>query len=127
MALRQAPAGAGPGPAVRRPAAGARPFHRGRGPHPCPQHRVRGNGGLRGVATLGRQCPERRGGARQGPGLLEAGPPAWVLLSAARERAGLLAVGHRGLGGFEGALLGSVGQYCVQHSPYPVVVVRTED
>ncbi|MFI1518615.1 universal stress protein [Kitasatospora cineracea] len=56
---------------------------------------------------------------------VEEGTPAWVLLSAARERASLLVVGHRGLGGFEGALLGSVGQYCVQHSPCPVVVVRT--
>ncbi|WP_327072656.1 universal stress protein [Kitasatospora purpeofusca] len=52
------------------------------------------------------------------------GTPAWVLLSAAKEQASLLVVGHRGLGGFEGALLGSVGQYCVQHAPCPVVVVR---
>ncbi|MFD0274268.1 universal stress protein [Kitasatospora sp. NPDC127111] len=52
------------------------------------------------------------------------GTPAWVLLAAAKERASLLVVGHRGLGGFEGALLGSVGQYCVQHAPCPVVVVR---
>ncbi|WP_404867400.1 universal stress protein [Kitasatospora griseola] len=58
---------------------------------------------------------------------VEEGTPAWVLLSAARERASLLVVGHRGLGGFEGALLGSVGQYCVQHSPCPVVVVRTAE
>ncbi|MGW3045543.1 universal stress protein [Kitasatospora sp. NPDC001159] len=53
------------------------------------------------------------------------GTPAWVLLAAAKERASLLVVGHRGLGGIEGALLGSVGQYCVQHSPCPVVVVRS--
>ncbi|WP_420492715.1 universal stress protein [Kitasatospora camelliae] len=53
------------------------------------------------------------------------GTPAWVLLAAAKEHASLLVVGHRGLGGFEGALLGSVGQYCVQHSPCPVVVVRS--
>ncbi|GAA4990370.1 universal stress protein [Kitasatospora paranensis] len=53
------------------------------------------------------------------------GTPAWVLLGAAHEQASLLVVGHRGLGGFEGALLGSVGQYCVQHSPCPVVVVRS--
>ncbi|WP_327063609.1 universal stress protein [Kitasatospora purpeofusca] len=52
------------------------------------------------------------------------GTPAWVLLAAAGEQASLLVVGHRGIGGFEGALLGSVGQYCVQHSPCPVVVVR---
>jgi len=52
------------------------------------------------------------------------GTPAWVLLAAANEQASLLVVGHRGLGGFTGALLGSVGQYCVQHAPCPVVVVR---
>ncbi|MGW4378897.1 universal stress protein [Kitasatospora sp. NPDC004531] len=58
---------------------------------------------------------------------VEEGTPAWVLLSAAREGASLLVVGHRGLGGFEGALLGSVGQYCVQHSPCPVLVFRTSE
>jgi hypothetical protein len=32
-------------------------------------------------------------------------------------------VGSRGHGGFTEALLGSVGQYCVQHAPRPVVVI----
>ncbi|MGW2254699.1 universal stress protein [Kitasatospora sp. NPDC001660] len=45
------------------------------------------------------------------------------LLDAARG-AELLVVGSRGHGGFTGALLGSVGQHCVQHAPCPVVVVR---
>ncbi|MBP0450618.1 universal stress protein [Kitasatospora sp. RG8] len=36
----------------------------------------------------------------------------------------LLVVGSRGHGGFAGALLGSVGQHCVQHGSCPVVVVR---
>ena len=36
----------------------------------------------------------------------------------------LLVVGSRGHGGFTGALLGSVGQHCVQHASCPVVVVR---
>ncbi|MFJ5228422.1 universal stress protein [Kitasatospora sp. NPDC088391] len=46
-----------------------------------------------------------------------------VLLAAAGD-AELLVVGSRGHGGFTGALLGSVGQHCVQHAPCPVVVVR---
>ena len=37
---------------------------------------------------------------------------------------GALAVGSRGHGGFVGALLSSVSQHCVQHAPYPVVVMR---
>jgi nucleotide-binding universal stress UspA family protein len=52
-----------------------------------------------------------------------AGHPAQVLIDAARE-AQLLVVGSRGHGGVAGALLGSVGQHCVQHATCPVVVVR---
>lgn len=51
------------------------------------------------------------------------GHPAAVLLDAA-DGAQLLVVGNRGHGGFSEALLGSVGQHCVQHAPCPVVVVR---
>ena len=51
------------------------------------------------------------------------GHPATVLLEAA-VGADLLVVGNRGHGGFSQALLGSVGQHCVQHAPCPVVVVR---
>jgi len=36
----------------------------------------------------------------------------------------LLVVGSRGHGGFVEALLGSVGQHCVQHATCPVVVIR---
>lgn len=51
------------------------------------------------------------------------GTAARVLIDAARD-ARLLVVGNRGHAGFTEALIGSVGQYCVHHSPCPVVVVR---
>jgi nucleotide-binding universal stress UspA family protein len=49
--------------------------------------------------------------------------PAYALIQQA-DGAQLLAVGCRGHGGFVGALLGSVSQYCVQHATCPVVVIR---
>ncbi|MGW7446603.1 universal stress protein [Kitasatospora sp. NPDC054795] len=52
------------------------------------------------------------------------GRAAAVLLRQARD-ADLLAVGRRGYGGFERALLGSVSPYCVEHASCPVVVVPT--
>jgi nucleotide-binding universal stress UspA family protein len=51
------------------------------------------------------------------------GSPADVLVSRARD-ADLLVVGHRGLGGFRSATLGSVGLQCVLHASVPVTVVR---
>jgi nucleotide-binding universal stress UspA family protein len=51
------------------------------------------------------------------------GLPARALLDAAHD-ADLLVVGSRGLGGFSGLVLGSVGSYCAHHAPCPVVVVR---
>lgn len=51
------------------------------------------------------------------------GHPATVVLDGAAG-AQLLVVGNRGHGGFSEALLGSVGQHCVQHAPCPVVVIR---
>ncbi|MEE1788592.1 universal stress protein [Streptomyces sp. SP17BM10] len=36
----------------------------------------------------------------------------------------LLVVGSRGLGGFSGALLGSVSRHVTEHAPCPVVIVR---
>jgi nucleotide-binding universal stress UspA family protein len=46
-----------------------------------------------------------------------------VLIRAARG-ADLLVVGRRGHGGFARALLGSISQQCVHHSPCPVLVIR---
>lgn len=51
------------------------------------------------------------------------GNAARVLLDASAG-AELLVVGSRGHGGFVEALLGSVGQHCVQHATCPVVVIR---
>ncbi len=53
------------------------------------------------------------------------GPAGSVLV----ERAGwpdvaTLVIGARGLGGFDGLLLGSVSQQCAEHAPCPVVIVR---
>jgi nucleotide-binding universal stress UspA family protein len=45
-------------------------------------------------------------------------------LVAASKDADLLVVGSRGLGGFEGLVMGSVSQYCARHAKCSVVVVR---
>ena len=49
--------------------------------------------------------------------------PARGLLDSAAD-ADLVVVGARGMGGFQGLLLGSVSQQVVQHAPCPVVIVR---
>ena len=48
--------------------------------------------------------------------------PARALLDAAAD-ADLLVVGSRGLGGFQGLLLGSVSQQVAHHAPCPIVIV----
>lgn len=53
------------------------------------------------------------------------GSPAKVLLEQARD-ADLLVLGHRGLGGFASAMLGSVGLQCVLHVPGAVTIVRAD-
>ena len=53
------------------------------------------------------------------------GNPARALLDAA-EGAALLVVGSRGLGGFSGAVLGSVSRHLTEHAPCPVVVIRDD-
>ncbi len=53
------------------------------------------------------------------------GTPGHALVGQSRE-ADLLAVGHRGRGGFQSAVLGSVGLQCVLHATVPVTVVRPD-
>lgn len=53
------------------------------------------------------------------------GPAAGALLARARRPdIGMLVLGARGLGGFEGMVLGSVTQQLVEHVPCPVIVAR---
>lgn len=54
------------------------------------------------------------------------GPVARRLLAKA-EDADLLVIGSRGLGGFRGLLLGSVGHQAVSHAKCPVVVMPHEE
>ncbi|MGH2689139.1 MAG: universal stress protein [Actinomycetota bacterium] len=49
-------------------------------------------------------------------------PPAQALLRAS-EGADLVVIGSRGLGGFRGLLLGSVGHQVAQHAQCPVVII----
>ncbi len=51
------------------------------------------------------------------------GPAARVLLDEAAH-ASLLVVGDRGIGGFAGLRLGSVGLQCAMHAPCTVIIVR---
>lgn len=57
--------------------------------------------------------------------IVSEGTPAEVLVGSP-ERADMLVAGSRGLGGFRGLMLGSVGQQCAHHANCPVVVVPHE-
>jgi nucleotide-binding universal stress UspA family protein len=63
------------------------------------------------------------GRARQTVREIRHGHPAEVLVEAATG-AELLVLGGRGHGTFTGMLRGSVGQYCAQHAPCPLVTIR---
>ncbi len=55
----------------------------------------------------------------------EKGHPAAAILRVAREeKTGIIVMGHRGQGGFEAMLLGSVSGRVAQHAPCPVLVAR---
>ncbi|MFG1674392.1 universal stress protein [Micromonospora sp. NPDC049282] len=57
---------------------------------------------------------------------LPAEVPAAALIDAS-DGADLLVVGHRGLGGFTGLLVGSVGVQTAAHAACPVIVIRASD
>ena len=51
------------------------------------------------------------------------GPAAGAILRAAETTPKMIVVGSRGLGGFRGLLLGSVGRQVAEHAPCPVTIV----
>lgn len=73
---------------------------------------------------LVRAVKDATGGADDAPIRLEVVQmsAAQALIRASGE-ADLLVIGSRGLGGFKGLLLGSVGHQCAQHAQCPVVIV----
>ncbi len=53
-------------------------------------------------------------------------PPAAKALIDASKDADLLVVGTRGIGGFEGLAVGSVGMECLHHAHCPVAIIRRD-
>jgi nucleotide-binding universal stress UspA family protein len=74
------------------------------------------------LAHAAQLARERSPGIRVETTLITAAAEAALLADAKRAR--MLVVGHRGLDGFTGLLLGSVGVTVSAHAPCPVVVVR---
>lgn len=58
--------------------------------------------------------------------VIKEGNPAQVLLDES-DGADMLVLGSRGLGGFRGLVLGSVGQQCAHHARCPIVIVPPLD
>ena len=75
-----------------------------------------------GERLLEEALPAGSGGVPVVREVLFAESPAQALIDASRD-ADLLVVGSRGLGGFEGLVLGSVSLQCIMHAGCPVAVV----
>lgn len=80
-------------------------------------------GSTREAASEQLKAADERHGDVSADLAVEQGHPSQVLVDASKG-ARLLVVGSRGLGGFSGALLGSVSTHCVHAAHCPVVVVR---
>ena len=78
---------------------------------------------MSGVAGLGVVRAEKVAPGLTTRVVTHEGSPADALVAASKD-ADLLVVGSRGLGGFTGLVLGSVGHSCALHAYCPVVIVR---
>jgi nucleotide-binding universal stress UspA family protein len=74
------------------------------------------------VGELNRSSPDGVAGLAVTADVVTGGPAAVLLAEA--ETAAMLVLGHRGLGGFTGLLVGSVAVQVCAHAPCPVLVAR---
>jgi nucleotide-binding universal stress UspA family protein len=72
-------------------------------------------------------APLRHAGVRHRALVVEGNPATVIMETAEAQRAGLIVVGRRGMGGFDELLLGSVSQQLTQHARRPVSVVPPDD